>query len=99
MIITAPAKLNLFLHITGRREDGYHLLDSLFVFTKFGDVISIMPADTLSLNIDGPFSNTLAIESIENNLIYRAARLLQMRCDVKRGASIRLTKHIPVGSG
>ena len=59
MKIIAPAKLNLFLHITGRRKDGYHLLESLFVFTAFGDVISITPAATLSLTIDGPFQSQL----------------------------------------
>lgn len=99
MKIIAPAKINLYLHLTGRRDDGYHLLDSLFAFTKFGDVISITPADKLSLTIDGQFSNALFFESIEDNLIYRAARMLQKRCDVICGASIRLTKNIPVGSG
>jgi len=100
MKIIAPAKINLYLHLTGRREDGYHLLDSLFAFTEFGDVISIMPADKLSLSIDGQFSNSLFFESIEDNLIYRAARMLQKQCDEMRGgASIRLTKNIPVSSG
>src|SRR3990167_5426233 len=99
MKIIAPAKLNLFLHITGRRNDGYHLLESLFVFTAFGDVISITPAATLSLTIDGPFQSQLKNESIENNVAYRAALLLKNKYAVAQGAKIILTKNIPVGAG
>lgn len=99
MKITAPAKLNLFLHITGRRLDGYHLLESLFVFTDFGDVISIESAATVSLSIEGPFASTIASEPLENNLIYRAALLLKNNYAVTQGAHIVLTKHIPVGAG
>lgn len=99
MQIIAPAKLNLFLHVTGRRTDGYHLLESLFVFTDFGDVISIEPAETLSLTIDGPFAATITAEPIEKNLIYRAALLLKNKYAVTQGAHIVLTKQIPIGAG
>ncbi|MCX7120803.1 MAG: 4-(cytidine 5'-diphospho)-2-C-methyl-D-erythritol kinase [Gammaproteobacteria bacterium] len=99
MKIIAPAKLNLYLHITGRRDDGYHLLESVFVFTQFGDVITISESDVLSLKIDGPFKSTLLNESIENNLAYRAAQLLQRKYTVSRGAEIQLTKNIPIGAG
>ncbi|OGT33284.1 MAG: 4-(cytidine 5'-diphospho)-2-C-methyl-D-erythritol kinase [Gammaproteobacteria bacterium RIFCSPHIGHO2_02_FULL_39_13] len=99
MIITAPAKLNLFLHITGRRDDGYHLLDSLFVFTKLSDVINIAPNTCISLSIDGPFSAAISAEKIEHNLIYQAALLLQKKLKVTHGANIHLTKNIPVGAG
>jgi 4-diphosphocytidyl-2C-methyl-D-erythritol kinase len=52
----APAKVNLFLHLTGRRDDGYHLLDSLAVFTEVGDLLSAEPAETLSLDHSRPGS-------------------------------------------
>lgn len=96
MKIIAPAKLNLYLHITGRRDDGYHLLDSLFAFTQFGDEITITPSDTIQLTLDGPFSPPL---SIENNLIFRAATLLQKNNAVTKGAHIHLCKNIPVAAG
>ncbi|MDP1575024.1 MAG: 4-(cytidine 5'-diphospho)-2-C-methyl-D-erythritol kinase [Coxiellaceae bacterium] len=96
--IIAPAKLNLCLHITGRRSDGYHLLDSLFVFTTLGDEITISPAETLSMTIDGPF-HTVIDTPIENNLVYRAALLLKQKFNVSTGAHIHLSKQLPVGSG
>ncbi len=99
MNIIAPAKLNLYLHITGRRDDGYHLLESIFVFTTFGDEITITPASTLSVTIDGPFCASLASESPEGNLAYRAAALLQKKYAVDQGAHIHITKNIPVGAG
>lgn len=95
----APAKLNLYLHITGRRSDGYHLLDSLFVFTTYSDIITITPSDQLSLTIDGDFYAALSDELIEKNLVYRAAKILREKYTVKRGAHIHLKKQIPVGSG
>lgn len=97
--ITAPAKLNLFLHITGRRDDGYHLLESLFAFTQFSDEITIESADALSLIIDGPYAHQLAHDAIEKNLVYRAARLLQNKYHVTKNVVIRITKNIPIGAG
>src|SRR3990167_4852169 len=99
MKVTAPAKLNLFLHITGRRNDGYHLLESVFVFTEFGDFISIFESDSLSFTIDGQFQSRLSDALIENNIAYRAALLLQKKYHIASGASIYLTKNIPVGAG
>ena len=99
MKIIAPAKLNLYLHITGRRLDGYHLLDSLFAFTEFGDEITINSSSSLTLSIDGPFSSTLSSTSIENNLIFRAALLLKNKYNITIGAHIHLTKYIPVAAG
>ena len=52
--VFAPAKVNLTLHVTGRRDDGYHLLDSLVVFAPVGDLIVIQPGNTLSLTVEGP---------------------------------------------
>ncbi|MFN4061714.1 MAG: 4-(cytidine 5'-diphospho)-2-C-methyl-D-erythritol kinase [Paracoccus hibiscisoli] len=86
----APAKLNLALHVTGRRGDGYHLLDSLVCFAAVGDVVTLTPGP-LSLTIDGPFAGGLEAEA--DNLCLRAARLAGGQ------AAIRLTKHLPVASG
>ena len=99
MKIIAPAKLNLYLHITGRRDDGYHLLDSLFAFTAFGDEITITPSSSLTLTIDGPFSSVFDQDAVENNLIFRAALLLKNKYAVNAGAHILLTKNIPVAAG
>src|SRR5258708_24759765 len=74
VVETAPAKLNLYLHVVGRRADGYHLLDSLIAFAECGDVLRAAPAATLSLSVDGPFAAALAGES--DNLVLRAARRL-----------------------
>lgn len=85
----APAKLNLALHVTGRRADGYHLLDSLVAFAGVGDVVTLEPGP-LSLRIDGPFGAGL---SMGDNLCLRAARL------AGADAAIRLAKNLPVASG
>lgn len=97
--ITAPAKLNLFLHITGRRDDGYHLLESVFVFTHFGDEITLTHSDTLQLTITGPFEKTLHHNALENNLVFRAATLLKKMGNVDHNAHITLSKHIPIAAG
>jgi 4-diphosphocytidyl-2-C-methyl-D-erythritol kinase len=89
----ARAKLNLALHVTGQRADGYHLLDSLVVFADLGDAIAVEPAAGLGLSIDGPMAAGLSAG--EDNLVLRAARLL----GPGRGAAIRLTKRLPVASG
>ena len=94
----APAKLNLTLQIVGRRDDGYHLLDSLVAFTEYGDVIEAVPADALSLTMDGPFGAALAGDSAEN-LVLRAARLLAETAGVAPCARLRLTKNLPIASG
>ncbi len=86
----APAKLNLSLHVTGRRADGYHMLDSLVGFASMGDVVTLSPGP-LSLVIDGPFAADLAAD--HDNLCLRAARLAGAE------AVIRLTKNLPVASG
>lgn len=93
----APAKVNLFLHVTGRREDGYHLLDSLAVFAGVGDELAASPAEALTLEIDGPEGDALAAEP--DNLVLRAARLLAESHGIPGGAALRLTKRLPVASG
>lgn len=89
---SAPAKINLFLHVGERRTDGFHPLQSLAVFTGMGDVLTIEPAAALSLRIDGPFAKGLDGEG--DNLVLRAARALG-----GGGAALTLTKNLPVASG
>jgi 4-diphosphocytidyl-2-C-methyl-D-erythritol kinase len=95
--IAAPAKINLYLHVLGRRADGFHELDSLVAFADIGDVVTAAPAADLSLAIDGPFAGNLAGEA--DNLVLRAARGLAARLGIAPGATLRLTKNLPVASG
>lgn len=93
----APAKVNLYLHVTGRREDGYHLLDSLAVFGPAGDLLTLAPAATLTLALDGPFGGALTAEP--DNLVLRAARALATAAGRVAGARLTLSKGLPVASG
>ena len=93
----APAKVNLWLHVTGRRADGYHLLDSLVVFPALGDRLAARPAATLSLDLAGPFAPALADEP--DNLVLRAARALAAVHGLEDGAALTLEKHLPPASG
>ena len=96
-----PAKLNLFLYITGRREDGYHLLQTLFQFLDYGDTLTIDPRQDDRIHLLTPVDGV----PDEQNLIVRAARLLQRYCDERglqtapRGADISIDKHLPMGGG
>ncbi len=94
----APAKVNLYLHITGRRADGYHLLDSLVAFADIGDRITARRAASLSLEVGGPEAPQLAGPS-EDNLVLRAARLLADHAGIADGASLNLEKNLPVAAG
>lgn len=93
----APAKVNLTLHVTGQRADGYHLLDSLVVFADVGDQISATAANGLSLSVTGPFAKGVPVD--DSNLILQAARVLQQARGVTRGAALRLTKVLPHAAG
>jgi 4-diphosphocytidyl-2-C-methyl-D-erythritol kinase len=94
----APAKVNLYLHVVGRRPDGYHLLDSLVVFADLGDRLTVEPDDRLSLTIDGPRAD--AVPPGPDNLVLRAAEALRRECGARAvGARIRLTKVLPVAAG
>lgn len=91
----APAKLNLFLHVVGRRSDGYHLLQSLFRLIDRGDILRFAPRE------DGRIlrAHPLAGVPEENDLCVRAARLLQEASGGKRGVEIALDKRLPMGGG
>jgi 4-diphosphocytidyl-2-C-methyl-D-erythritol kinase len=91
------AKVNLFLHVLGRRADGFHLLDSLAVFPGVGDVLTAEAAGTLSLHLTGPFGAMLATEP--DNLVLRAARALAAAAGVPAAARLTLEKRLPVASG
>ena len=94
----APAKVNLYLHITGRRDDGYHLLDSLVTFVDIGDHLRAESAASLSLAVDGPEAADLAAVG-DGNLVLRAARLLADRAGITAGAALHMEKHLPVAAG
>jgi 4-diphosphocytidyl-2-C-methyl-D-erythritol kinase len=94
----APAKINLYLHVTGRRADGYHLLDSLVVFADIGDTIAAAPAHRLSLAVTGPEAGALAGLG-DDNLVLRAARRLAEQHGIAPRAALRLDKQLPVASG
>jgi 4-diphosphocytidyl-2-C-methyl-D-erythritol kinase len=96
--IAAPAKINLYLHVTARRDDGFHVLDSLVVFADVGDVLTMVPSPTLELKISGPHSR--ALENLgDDNIILRAARGLADLGGIVAGAEIRLEKNLPVAAG
>ena len=94
---TAAAKINLYLHVVGKRTDGYHLLDSLFAFAQDGDVVTVRTADSLSLEIGGRYAKNLTVD--ENNSVVKAARLLAEKLNVQPKASLFLQKNMPVASG
>ncbi|MBL4619137.1 MAG: 4-(cytidine 5'-diphospho)-2-C-methyl-D-erythritol kinase [Alphaproteobacteria bacterium] len=95
----APAKINLYLHVGGLRDDGLHDLASLFVFTCNGDNISVTPSDVLSLSVGGAFAGGLNDLPPEKNLIWQAAALLQKEFSIARGAEILLEKNLPIAAG
>ncbi len=92
--VPAPAKLNLFLHITGRRPDGYHELQSIFQLIDLCDWLEFEQTDDQQIQIEG-----LASVDLEQNLIYRAAQILQPYAKTPSGLIIRLEKNIPMGAG
>lgn len=103
LVQSAPAKINLYLHVTGKRADGYHLLDSLAVFAAHAaDTITAAAADELSLMLTGPMAPALIAEGAErsqNNLVLRAARSLAEAAGIRPAARLTLHKTLPVASG
>ena len=94
----APAKINLYLHVLGRRADGYHRLDSLIAFADVGDAVTAAPADTLTLTGGGPEAAAIA-DLGDDNLVLRAARLLIARAGIATGAALHLDKRLPAAAG
>lgn len=92
--VPSPAKLNLFLHITGRRPNGYHELQSIFQLIDLCDWLEFEQTDDQQIQIEG-----LSSVDLEQNLIYRAAQILQPYAKTPSGLIIRLEKNIPMGAG
>lgn len=97
--VSAPAKVNLYLHITGRLDNGHHTLESLVAFSSIGDILTIEPADQFSFHIKGPFSQFLGREDPADNLVVRAAQ--NMAAHVRRDLNMTVTlkKNLPVAAG
>jgi 4-diphosphocytidyl-2-C-methyl-D-erythritol kinase len=93
----APAKINLTLHVLGRRADGYHELESLVAFAGAGDSLSFEAGEDLALTVSGPSAASVGPEA--DNLVLRAARELARRVDGLRTGSFHLVKRLPVASG
>jgi 4-diphosphocytidyl-2-C-methyl-D-erythritol kinase len=95
LTVPAPAKLNLFLHVTGRRDDGYHRLETLLVAIDLGDTI------TLTCRDDGVIARTSELPGVapEDDLVVRAAAALRREGGCSPGADIAVTKRIPLGGG
>jgi 4-diphosphocytidyl-2-C-methyl-D-erythritol kinase len=91
----APAKLNLFLHVVGRRGDGYHLLQTVFRFLDVGDTLEILPRLDGLIHLRSPLPGVPP----ERDLCWRAAHLLQKHTGCRLGADIRLSKRLPMGGG
>lgn len=91
----APAKINLFLHITGKRDDGYHLLQSVFRLLDHGDTVHIRVRDDVQITRSIDLPGVPA----EQDLCIRAARLLQEHTGCEHGADIHVTKRTPMGGG
>ncbi|CAB1210414.1 4-(cytidine 5'-diphospho)-2-C-methyl-D-erythritol kinase [Acinetobacter bouvetii] len=90
----SPAKLNLFLHITGRRDNGYHELQSIFQLIDLSDWLEFTPTDDLTISIEG-----LSNVNLEQNLIYKATQILKPYAQKLTGLAISIEKHIPMGAG
>jgi len=93
--LAAPAKLNLFLHVVGRRSDGYHLIQTAFRLIDFCDWISVVPREDGMIRLEDELPGVPA----ERNLAVRAARALKDAAGVPNGATIRIEKRIPMGAG
>lgn len=94
---SAPAKVNLTLHVTGQRGDGYHLLDSLVVFAGVADQLTATTAPDLRISVSGPFS--MGVPTDHTNLMMRAAEALRSARGVTKGAALTLEKHLPHAAG
>jgi 4-diphosphocytidyl-2-C-methyl-D-erythritol kinase len=99
VVEAAPAKLNLALHVTGRRDDGYHSLEMLVAFADICDELEAAPAKKDSLSISGPFA--AALGNSESNLVLRALQAFRSRWPgaLPAGLALRLRKNLPVAAG
>lgn len=97
-IPTAPAKINLFLHVGSPRADGYHPIESLVGFASYGDDLRFTPGgDAFTIEVDGPFA--IAAGDPSNNLVIKAANALKRKARGVGGGVFQLTKNLPAGAG
>ena len=95
LTLPAPGKLNLFLHINSQREDGYHELQTIFQLLDYGDELTFIPRDDKLICVNAKIPGL----SSQNNLVTRAAKLMQQQDSQRRGVDITLTKKLPIGGG
>ena len=95
--VLAPAKVNLALHITGQRDDGYHELDSIVVLVDHGDILTVSRSDVIEFAADGPFGDQVPLDN--TNLVLRAVDWLSHWLGTPLTAKITLTKNLPSASG
>lgn len=95
LVLPAPAKLNLFLYVNGRRPDGYHELQTLFCFLDHSDFITLEARDDDKIEVSPEIEGVRT----EDNLMYRAAMLLREKTGTAKGASISIRKILPMGGG
>ncbi len=96
MILNCPAKINLFLKLTGRRANGYHELESLFAFLNLHDALEVIPSNKFSFTINGEFATGL---TPQQNIITKILDFFVTEFAISRNLKITLTKNIPVGAG
>lgn len=94
----APAKINLMLHVTGKRPDGYHLLQSLIMFADIGDEVVLHAASEFNFHINGEYAKYLTNDK-EHNLVYKAATAFAQATQKPLHIDIELIKHLPIGAG
>ena len=95
LTVAAPAKVNLFLHVTGRRADGYHLIESLFAPIDLADTLCVTDRDDGAIRCAAPIAGV----SADDDLAGRAARVLQAASGAGRGVDYAIDKRIPIGAG
>jgi 4-diphosphocytidyl-2-C-methyl-D-erythritol kinase len=104
LTVIAPAKINLYLHVTGRLDNGYHTLDSLIAFADIADKIELSPAEDFSFEVDGPFSSAFGPKELDAspysaNLVVQAAWAMSRAAQKTLNVRARLTKNLPMGAG
>lgn len=105
LVLTAPAKINLALHVVGQRADGHHLLESLVTFADAGDLLSVTPAEADGFSVSGPFAGDVPVDADgrDANLVLKARDLLRTRLTMLGlpcgPVALHLTKNLPVASG
>jgi 4-diphosphocytidyl-2-C-methyl-D-erythritol kinase len=104
LTIFAPAKINLYLHVTGRLDNGYHLLDSLVAFADIGDQIEIEPAAEFKFSVEGPYANAFGPKDRDHspdssNLVVQAVWALSRAAQKIPNVRVKLTKNLPLASG